>query len=328
MNLWKEKVTDKLARLLADSPLSPSSTSPVSQSESQNTQFTPGEFTSPKKSSFSYMLSFLPSPAGNPKPNDSNSNPNSPSASQTLNPKTDESLSTPWPSFKFENVPLELNSSSESETETEKENGNGNGNKNVDLKFKNGIEEKRINNSNYLNFLSDKSVFVTMDLFEFFESSLPSIVKGSHWVLLYSTWKNGISLQTLLRNSLNLPGPCLLIVGDLKGAIFGGLLDCPLKPTPRRKYQGTNQTFVFTTKYGNPRLFRPTGANRYFYLCLNDTLAFGGGGNFAICLDEDLLHGTSGACETFGNECLAHDSDFELKNVELWGFTYSSRHIS
>lgn len=78
----------------------------------------------------------------------------------------------------------------------------------------------------------------------------------------------------------------------MQGAVFGALLDGPLKPTPKRKYQvtvvthldsmhvyliylvaykhpivcsylrqlqGTNQTFVFTTIHGEPRLFRPTG---------------------------------------------------------------------
>lgn len=30
------------------------------------------------------------------------------------------------------------------------------------------------------------------------------------------------------------------------------------------------------------------GANRYFYLCLNDLLALGGGGEFALRLDGDL----------------------------------------
>lgn len=29
------------------------------------------------------------------------------------------------------------------------------------------------------------------------------------------------------------------------------------------------------------------------------------------------LHGTSGPCETFGNKCLAHKEEFELKNVEV-----------
>ncbi|XVF28529.1 hypothetical protein REPUB_Repub15cG0037500 [Reevesia pubescens] len=175
--------------------------------------------------------------------------------------------------------------------------------------------------------LSDESVFITCDLYEFLVSSLPNIVKGCQWTLLYSTLKHGISLRTLIRKSAELPGPCLLITGDRQGAVFGAMLECPFKPTPKRKYQGTNQTFVFSTIYGEPRLFRPTGANHYYYICLNDLLALGGGGNFALCLDGDLLSGTSGPCETFGNLCLAHNEDFELKNVELWGFAHASRYF-
>ncbi|KAL7118822.1 hypothetical protein ACP275_02G025100 [Erythranthe tilingii] len=174
----------------------------------------------------------------------------------------------------------------------------------------------------------EESVFISPDLYQFFEASLPNIVKGCQWVLLYSTARDGISLHTLVRKSAGLTGPCLLITGDKQGAVFGGLLDCPLTPTAKRKYQGTTQSFVFTTMYGEPRLFRPTGANRYFYLCLNDLLALGGGAHFALCLTEDLLSGTSGPCETFGNLCLAHDQEFELKNVELWGFTHSSQYLN
>lgn len=29
------------------------------------------------------------------------------------------------------------------------------------------------------------------------------------------------------------------------------------------------------------------------------------------------LTGTSGPCDTFGNKCLAHSPEFELKNVEV-----------
>ncbi|XP_039063439.1 oxidation resistance protein 1-like isoform X2 [Hibiscus syriacus] len=173
--------------------------------------------------------------------------------------------------------------------------------------------------------LSDESVFISYDLYEFLMSSLPNIVKGCEWMLLYSTLKHGISLRTLIRKSAALPGPCLLITGDKQGAVFGAMLECPLIPTPKRKYQGTNQTFVFTTKYGEPRLFRTTGVNRYYYICMNDMLALGGGGNFALSFDGDLLSGTSGPCETFGNLCLARNENFELKNVELWGFTHASR---
>ncbi|KAK7279189.1 hypothetical protein RJT34_24235 [Clitoria ternatea] len=177
-----------------------------------------------------------------------------------------------------------------------------------------------------LNFI-DGSTFIYPELNDFFESCLPNIVKGCQRVLLYSTLKHGISLCTLLRNSAKLSGPGLLIVGDMQGAVFGGLLDCPLKPTAKRKYQGTNETFVFTTIYGQPRLFRPTGVNRYYYLCMNDMIAFGGGGSFALCLDGDLLTGTSGPSDTFGNMCLAHSPEFELKNVEFWGFRYASPYL-
>ncbi|KAJ4805659.1 Oxidation resistance protein 1 [Rhynchospora pubera] len=318
MQAWKEKLAEKLSRLLADSPTSPSPPSPVARSEFHATPFTE-DLTSPKRSSFSsYVLSFLPGGTGNP---------NSPTFEQTLPPLPPESLPNRWNSDEWENKPVLL-----SDSENDNKNENRYGSKfeealeyDKKLRFSNDYEEKKMNSlhsGNYQKYLSDKSELITLDLFDFFESSLPSTIKGSHWVLLYSTWKHGISLRTLLRRSADLPGPSLLIVGDSKGAIFGGLLDCPLKPTPRRKYQGTSQTFVYTTRYGIPRLFRPTGENRYFYLCLNDALAFGGGGNFALCLDEDLLHGSSGPSETFGNECLAHDTEFELKNLELWGFTY------
>jgi len=175
--------------------------------------------------------------------------------------------------------------------------------------------------------LSDESSFLSDDLCEFVHASLPTLVRGCQWILLYSTEKHGISLLTLLRKSADLPGPCLLVTGDTQGAVFGGLLNGPLIPTPKRKYQGTNETFVFTTLYGAPRLFRPTGANRYYYLCMNDLLAFGGGGNFALCIDGELLSGTSGPCDTFGNQCLACTPEFSLKNVELWGFTHLSRYL-
>ncbi|KAG2307096.1 hypothetical protein Bca4012_083936 [Brassica carinata] len=176
--------------------------------------------------------------------------------------------------------------------------------------------------------LTESSAFISANLFEFLHACLPNIVRGCKWILLYSTLKHGISLRTLLRRSADLPGPCLLVAGDKQGAVFGAMLECPLRTTPKRKYQGSNQTFMFTTIYGQPRIFRPTGANRYYYMCMNELLAFGGGGSFALCLDEDLLKATSGPSETFGNECLASSTEFELKNVELWGFAHASRYLS
>ncbi|KAF8411473.1 hypothetical protein HHK36_004024 [Tetracentron sinense] len=156
--------------------------------------------------------------------------------------------------------------------------------------------------------------------------SLPALAQGRKWVLLYSTWRHGISLSTLYRRSMLCPGFSLLVVGDRKGAVFGGLVEAPLRATSKRKYQGTNNTFVFTNTSVHPVVFRPTGANRYFTLCSTDFLALGGGDHFALYLDSDLLNGSSSTSETYGNSCLALSKDFEVKEVELWGFAYASKY--
>lgn len=141
------------------------------------------DFASPKKSlSFSsYMLSFLPGGTGNP---------NSPSFAQTLQPLPPESLPERWNSGGWENKPIVL-----SDNENDDINENKCGNKfdetvEFDKKLKccNGYEEKKLNilhSDDYQKRLSDKSEFITLDLFDFLESSLPSTIKGSQWVLLY-----------------------------------------------------------------------------------------------------------------------------------------------
>lgn len=174
--------------------------------------------------------------------------------------------------------------------------------------------------------ISEPSVLLSEKTRSALYLSLPALVQGRKWVLLYSTWRHGISLSTLYRRSMLWPGLSLLVVGDCKGAVFGGLVEAPLRPTNNRKYQGTNSSFVFTDSPGHPVIFRPTGANHYYTLCSTDFLALGGGGHFALYLDGDLLNGSSSASETYGNSCLAHTEDFEVKEVELWGFVYASKY--
>lgn len=157
-------------------------------------------------------------------------------------------------------------------------------------------------------------------------AALPVLSQGKKWVLLYSTWRHGISLSTLYRRSSLCSGLSLLVVGDTKGAVFGGLVEAPLRPSTKKRYQGSNNTFVFTNAAGPPVIFRPTGANRYFTLCSTEYLALGGGSHFALYLDSDLLNGSSLASETYGNSCLSHTQEFGVKEIELWGFVYASEY--
>ncbi|KAG2633289.1 hypothetical protein PVAP13_2NG280300 [Panicum virgatum] len=257
MLAWKEKVAERLSRLIADSPVSPSP-GPAAVQPPLATSLPAEHFTSPKKSSLSsYVLSLLPTSNSGPEQN-------SP-CSGTLRPLPPESLPKRWrgSEFTWQDLPQELSEESGSESERDERNGDFSKNQ-VHQSYRsvgnsNGNEETSTSDcAGALHYLTEKSMFVSPKLFAFFDSSLPGTLKGCHWVLLYSTWKHGISLRTLLRRTENIQGPCLLIVGDMKGAVFGGLLNSPLRPTEKRKYQGTNQTFVFTTIHGEPRLFRPT----------------------------------------------------------------------
>ncbi|KMT08791.1 hypothetical protein BVRB_6g135150 [Beta vulgaris subsp. vulgaris] len=207
------------------------------------------------------------------------------------------------------------------ETKTDDKNGCQDGG---NLSPKEGTDE--ILSLGELPDMSENSLLLSQKTRVKLYASLPSLVKGRKWVLLYSTWRHGISLSTLYRKSMLCPGLSLLVVGDRRGAVFGGLVEAPLKPSKSKRYQGSNSTFLFTDVPGQPIIYRPTGANRYYTVCSPDFLALGGGQHFALYLDSDLLNGSSASSETYGNSCLSLSEDFVVKEVELWGFVYASRY--
>lgn len=327
---WKEKLADKLSAILSDSSKNtgPNSSDPCTVPLlPQGAAVTESEFYGPDTSSLSaFLFSLLPAAGTGSSNNSSSQNVEYEVSSSTdlwnsLRQKQDEISD-----YKLE---IETSGTREDDPGVYEEDNEWEVVTETDPKTRDSSDQDWVSQKAVASLpdLSEESLFLSDKLREFLNACLPTVVKGCQWVLLYSTQKHGISLMTLIRKTTDLPGPCLLVTGDMQGAVFGGLLNGPLKPTPKKKYQGTNQTFVFTTVYGEPRLFRSTGANRYFILCMNDLLALGGGGNFALCMDGDLLNGTSGPCDTFGNSCLAHTPEFSLRNVELWGFAHLSRYL-
>ena len=69
------------------------------------------------------------------------------------------------------------------------------------------------------------------------------------------------------------------------------------------------------------RAYRWSGLNSYFQRGQTDSVAVGGGGAYALKVDDDLLRGASGACDTFSSPGLAEAADFDILAVELWGWT-------
>jgi len=151
---------------------------------------------------------------------------------------------------------------------------------------------------------------------------LPLRYSQCDWALLYSTEQHGCSLRTFYAR-LEDKGGTILVVLDAEGHIFGGFVSEAWRPSrvggAVNGYFGNGETFLFTV---HPTFARHnwTRANSHFVLSAADCVAFGGGGRFALYLDSSLECGSSYACPTFGNECLAGSEEFKCIKLEVWGF--------
>ncbi|PIA55194.1 hypothetical protein AQUCO_00800135v1 [Aquilegia coerulea] len=63
--------------------------------------------------------------------------------------------------------------------------------------------------------ISEPSLLLSEKARSSLHASLPVVVQGRKWVLLYSTWRHGISLSTLYRRSMLSPGFCLLVLSQI-----------------------------------------------------------------------------------------------------------------
>jgi TLD len=80
-----------------------------------------------------------------------------------------------------------------------------------------------------------------------------------------------------------------------------------------------------TTQITKVICYRWTGANRYIQLCdaKHKMLAFGGGGMsgaFGLCIEQDFQYGSTGMCATFDNEPLCDEEQFQIVDLEIYGF--------
>ena len=130
----------------------------------------------------------------------------------------------------------------------------------------------------------------------------------------YSTKRDGTSLKSLYRRSSG-KGVTVLVVRDAGGAIFGAF--CPEAWKVHARYVGTGESFVFTLAPEGMK-YAWSGENDYYMFGAADSLSVGGGSAHAIRLEEDLLQGSSGECETFQSPSLASENMFRTSRIELW----------
>ena len=146
------------------------------------------------------------------------------------------------------------------------------------------------------------------------------------WTLLYSTARDGVSLNTLFRanETVGGTGPALMLIRDDGDAVFGAYTSDRWHREKIGRCYGTGEAFVFTVSPERAR-YSWTQANYLFQSGSSSSLSLGGGSHFALWLDGELQNGTSGTCETFGSPCLSSKPDFRIKQLEVWGFAALNR---
>ena len=187
------------------------------------------------------------------------------------------------------------------------------------------------------------------------EYGIPIAISLRKWKRLYSLARDGDSLSTMLY----LVEPyrfTLVVIKTTKGEIFGAYSNDKWEDrgSHGKFFYGSGQTFLFSVHFETPHLdelkedsefadskievkepearvdiYKWKGTNSYFQMCdvSSDRIALGGGsGSFGLCVEDSFRYGSTGYCDTFGNPSLCRGGNFEVLDLEVFGFVTSGYH--
>ena len=123
-----------------------------------------------------------------------------------------------------------------------------------------------------------------------------------------------------------------MVVRTTRNAVLGGYADSAWEPHMQGGacYYGSANAFsskwsVIVSAKRKSKSF--TGAERIdtcnCAIPVNKMLAFGGGGDdgaFGLSLEDDFQKGSTGHCATFDNEPLCDEENFDIVDMEVFGF--------
>ncbi|XP_008943387.1 PREDICTED: TLD domain-containing protein 1 [Merops nubicus] len=157
----------------------------------------------------------------------------------------------------------------------------------------------------------------------YINSHLPA-ERQHKWQLLFSSGFHGESFSQLCAHIVK-KGPCIVILKDLDGYIFGGFASHSWEVKPQ--FQGDNRCFLFSV-FPSLAVYTCTEYNdHYMYLnhgqqTMPNGLGMGGQhGYFGLWIDSDYGKGHSKAkprCTTYNSPQLSAREDFTLDAVEVW----------
>ncbi|XP_013001308.1 MTOR-associated protein MEAK7 isoform X2 [Cavia porcellus] len=157
----------------------------------------------------------------------------------------------------------------------------------------------------------------------FLSSHLAPELRG-RWRLLFASRLHGQSFSQLC-GRITHRGPCLALLEDRDGHVFGGFASRSWEVKPQ--FQGDNRCFLFSIT-PSMAVYMPTGYNdHYMYLnqgqqTIPNGLGMGGQhGYFGLWVDADFGNGHSKAkptCTTYSSPQLSAEENFRFEKMEVW----------
>eukprot|EP00298_Acanthocystis_sp_HF-20_P015990 c21343_g1_i2.p1 GENE.c21343_g1_i2~~c21343_g1_i2.p1 ORF type:complete len:713 (-),score=194.02 c21343_g1_i2:62-2200(-) len=230
------------------------------------------------------------------------------------------------PKFKFENNHRRTTKTEETNRNVDDENMG------ISLINQTNNETKEIHSN---SITSQTEIAFNSDIFDNINSPnelqniLPTEYKKSEWKLIYSKKINGSGIEhfeEIIKNKNDLKtnnndnnnlenSPCLLVIQDSWGFVFGGFCSELLRMKENENL-GNSYSFVFCYK---PKFLYYECSDSNAIKFTSDYIIFGDKTNPAIKLNRTFDFGVSnGFVGYFGNNCLASNTNFRVQNVEIW----------
>lgn len=173
----------------------------------------------------------------------------------------------------------------------------------------------------YLPKFNDSSNIITAYQIESLWEMLPSRYKLHDPVLVYSTSKDGFSLNTLLKKAEEFwEESAFIIVKTDRGDIFGGFTDSMFRISS--EYYGSNDCFVFTF-HPEEKLYKveESSTGGHVFASVDYLLMGSGGKGPSLQVDCDINCGLSFESESFCNSRLNtrdNSNDFQVNDLEVY----------
>uniref|UniRef100_A0A914D956 TBC1 domain family member 24 n=1 Tax=Acrobeloides nanus TaxID=290746 RepID=A0A914D956_9BILA len=163
--------------------------------------------------------------------------------------------------------------------------------------------------------------------------ALPSRFQLETPTLMFRLSEHGASF-TQLWSLIDEAEQSLMIIRATNGRVFGAYCSASwlerrdLRERTKTRYFGTGESFVFMidAQLQLPIVYawvgknsdRPDNCPQMFMTAGDKFLIIGSGGGDAIAIRDELSHGLSYPCETFGSPTLVPGNEFSINEMEVW----------